>query len=112
VVTEVLTQEIWIALVFIDVALTIWFFLDMKNYWSNLICAGLCYLLSTGISDAMTVGIDNAGTVVTDPWLASIFAWHSYLMLALCGLALLKNTILSEPEKKPSGKGRNRNNGW
>jgi hypothetical protein len=97
---------------FLDAALTIWFFLDFKSYWSNIICAGMCYLLSTGISDMMTTGIDSNGVVVTDPWLASIFAWHSYLMLAMCGFALLKNTVLSEPEKPQGQKKKNRNNGW
>lgn len=107
-----LTEQIWITLAFVDVAFTIWFFLDMKAWWSNLICAGMCYFISTGLSSAMTSGVDDAGVVMTDPWLASIFAWHSYLMLALCGFALLRNTVLSEPERpQKTGKGSGRNRG-
>jgi hypothetical protein len=109
----VLSQEIFIALVFIDVGFTVWFFLDMRTWYSNLISAGFCYLLSTGLSTMMVQGVDAGGTVITDPWLASIFGWHSYLMLLLAGLALLKNTVLAEPEKKPQQNGYNRpRNGW
>jgi len=108
-----LTQEIWVALVFLDAAFTIFFFIALKEYWANLICAGVCYMLSTGLADSMTTGIDNGGVTVTDPWLASVFAWHSYLMLALALLALLKNTVLAEPDRSAQkGKGKNRNGGW
>lgn len=93
-----ISETIWIALVFIDVAFTVWFFLDLKSYWSNIIVAGMTYLLSTGLSSMMVAGIDSNGAVITDPWLATIFSWHSYLMLALCGLALLKNTVLSNDQ--------------
>lgn len=86
--------------------------MDLKNYWSNIICAGMCYMMSTGISSMMVSGIDSNGAVITDPWLASIFGWHSYLMLALCALALLKNTVLSNERAPAPENKKRRNNGW
>jgi len=94
-----ITEELFITLIFIDMAFTLFFFIALKEYWANLICAGACYLISTGISDMMTSGVDSNGTTMTDPWLASIFGWHALLMLALCGAALLKNTVLT-PQRR------------
>jgi hypothetical protein len=101
-------------MLFLDFGAMAIFFSDMgrREYWSNVVCAGACFFLSTGLSmmlttGAMTLGGAGAAGASVDAWAASMISWHSYLMLAMTGYALLKNTVLA-PERGDAGGRRGR----
>lgn len=91
--------ELYIILILALITVTVWFFLDIKRYWSNVIAAGVGYFIADGLSRYAVSGIswNTAGglTIFTEPWLANIFSWYSYFMILMAGFALLRNTILA-----------------